>query len=554
MSVYDERPWLARYRDDYAADIDIEYRSGLHLFRASLERDPECQIVRYFDGTLTMRELDELSDAFAVALSERGFARGDRLATYMQNVPQVLIAVIGAWKAGGIVVSVNPMSRQRELSELLGDCEAVALVAEEELWQQVAADVVPQSSVRISWTTSPLEFQSRHDDRLFKDISRVRPDGTEDLMEVLAPLRGRQPEAIELSGDDIAFLGYTSGTTGPPKGAMCSHSNIVFNAQTYRDWIQLDRTDSILAVAPLFHITGIVGHLAIALLLPAPLVLAYRFEPSVMLDVIREHRPTFTIGSITVFIAMMNAPNVTSDALESMEKIYSGGAPIPPATVQAFQDKFGIYIHNFYGLTETNSPSHGVPLGGSAPVDESTGALAVGVPVFNTVVRIVRDDGTEADPGEVGELVTRGPQVVSGYWNKPEETETALRGPGGRVELSTGDVGYMDAEGWFYVIDRKKDQINAGGFKVWPTEVEGVLYEHPAIQEVAVVGIPDDYRGETVKAFVSLKAGTLASEDELISFCRERLSAYKSPKMVEVRDTLPKTVTGKLLRRELRKS
>lgn len=553
MTNYDERPWLARYRADHQPDIDIEYRNGLDIFRASLERAPNCEIVRYFDGTITMQELDELSDAFAVALQERGFARGNRLATYMQNVPQVVIAIIGTWKAGGIVVSINPMSRQRELTELLGDCQAVALVAEEELWQQVAADVVPDSSVRIGWTTSPLEFQERHDERLFGGIGRIRNDGTEDLMDTLSLLRGRRPGPIDLEPDDIAFLGYTSGTTGPPKGAMCTHRNIAFNAQTYRDWIHLDQSDRILAIAPLFHITGVVGHFAIALLLPAPLVLAYRFEPSVAIDVIKEHRPTFTIGSITVFIALMNAANATSDALASMEKIFSGGAPIPPATVQAFQDMFGIYIHNFYGLTETNSPSHGVPLGASAPVDESTGALSVGVPVFNTTVRIVRDDGSDADVGEVGELVTRGPQVVPGYWNKPDETENALRGPEGRVELSTGDVGYMDTDGWFYVIDRKKDQINAGGFKVWPTEVEGVLYEHPAVQEVAVVGVSDDYRGETVKAFVSLKSSDAVNEDELITFCRERLSAYKAPRSVELRDTLPKTVTGKLLRRDLRK-
>ena len=552
MGIYDERPWLARYREDYPADIDVEYPSALHMFRAALERDPDCEIVRYFDGTVTMRELDELSDAFAVALAERGFARGDRLATYMQNIPQVLVTVVGTWKAGGIVVSINPMSRERELTTLLTDCEATAIVSQADLWDQVAAGVVPGTAVHIALTTSPLEFQERHDPRLFEGVTRSRPEGTEDLMTVLEPLRGRRPEPVELGGDDVAFLGYTSGTTGPPKGAMNTHHNIVFNAQTYRDWIQLDRSDSIFGVAPLFHITGVVGHMAIALLLPAPLVLAYRFEPGVVVDAIREHRPTFSIGSITVFIAMMNAPNADRDALFSMVKIYSGGAPIPPSTVTAFQEQFGHYIHNFYGLTETNSPSHGVPLGGDAPVDKASGALSVGVPVFNTVVRIVRDDGTDADVGEIGELVTSGPQVVPGYWNKPEETENALRAPDGSVELKTGDVGYMDAEGWFYVVDRKKDQINAGGYKVWPREVEDVLYEHPAVREAAVVGVPDEYRGETVKAFVSLRPGQNAEPDELIAFCKERMSAYKYPRQVELMDEIPKTVTGKLLRRALR--
>jgi long-chain acyl-CoA synthetase len=550
---YADRPWLARYREDYDHDLTVEYPNALAMFEASLERAPDVEIIRYFDGTLTLRELDRLSDAFAVALIDRGFERGHRLATYLQNIPQVMIAVIGTWKAGGIVVSINPMSRQRELTTLLNDCEATALLAEEDLFGQVAAEVVPTiGSLRIAWTTSPLEYQTRADPRLFANIGRTRHEGTEDLTEVLEATAGRTPEPVEFTGDDIAFLGYTSGTTGPPKGAMNTHRNIVFNAQTYRDWIQLGSSDSVFGVAPLFHITGVVGHLAIALLVPMPLVLAYRFEPTVVLDAIREHRPTFSIGSITVFIAMMNADGAQKDDLESLVKIYSGGAPIPPTTVKAFQDQFGHYIHNFYGLTETNSPSHGVPLGADAPVDEASGALSVGVPVFSTVVSIVRDDGTEADVGEVGEIVTRGPQVVPGYWNKPEETENALRDADGNVALKTGDVGYMDAEGWFYVVDRKKDQINAGGYKVWPREVEDVLYEHPAVREAAVVGVPDEYRGETVKAFVSIRPGHTVEPDELIAFCKERMSAYKYPRQVELMDEIPKTVTGKLLRRALR--
>jgi long-chain acyl-CoA synthetase len=249
-----------------------------------------------------------------------------------------------------------------------------------------------------------------------------------------------------------------------------------------------------------------------------------------------------------VFIALMNVPDVNKDALASLTKIYSGGAPIPPSTVKAFQSTFGHYIHNIYGLTETTSPSHGVPFGAEAPVDETSGALSVGVPVFNTVVRIVSDDGEDLPAGEVGELVTTGPQVVLGYWNKPDESAAAL--PGG--SLHTGDVGFMDEQGWFYIVDRKKDQINAGGYKVWPREVEDVLYEHQAVREAAVVGVPDEYRGETVKAFVSLRPGTSATEEELIAFTKERMAAYKYPRQIEFLDEIPKTVTGKLLRRELR--
>jgi long-chain acyl-CoA synthetase len=312
--------------------------------------------------------------------------------------------------------------------------------------------------------------------------------------------------------------------------------------------MHLDDDDVVLAVAPLFHITGLVAHLAVAMLLPIPMVLAYRFDPATILAAVERHRATFTVGSITVFIALMNDPAAAKADISSLTKVYSGGAAIAPPTVEAYEEQFGAYIHNIYGLTETTSPSHAVPFHRRAPVDPASGALSVGVPTFNTVVRVVDDNGDDVAPGEIGEFVTRGPQVVPGYWQKPEESEHAL--PGG--ELHTGDVGFMDADGWFYVVDRRKDLINASGYKVWPREVEDALYGHPAVREAAVVGVPDPYRGETVKAFVSLRPGQTATEEELIAFCRERMAAYKYPRMVELVDELPKTVTGKILRRELR--
>ena len=351
-----------------------------------------------------------------------------------------------------------------------------------------------------------------------------------------------------LGAADVAFLTYTSGTTGPPKGAMNTHRNVVFNSEAYRRWMSLTPEDTVLGVAPLFHITGLIAHLTVALLVPMPIVLGYRFDPVTVLDLIERDRPTFTVGAITVFTALMNDPSCPGRDLSSLTKVYSGGAPIAPATVERFQKEVGPYIHNIYGLTETTSPSHGVPMGAIAPVDPTSGALSVGVPIFNTVVQVVDEEGNEVPPGEIGEFVTTGPQVVAGYWNKPDETAHAL--PGG--SLHTGDVGFMDEDGWFYVVDRKKDMIIASGYKVWPREVEDVLYQHPAVREAAVIGVPDDYRGETVKAFVSLRPGAQAEPAELIQFCKERMAAYKYPRVVELVDELPKTVTGKILRRELR--
>jgi long-chain acyl-CoA synthetase len=548
VSIYDEKPWLARYAPGQPPEIGVEFDNALDMFRATVARNPDGDIIRYFDGRITLRELDGLTDAFAAGITDAGFASGERVAIYAQNVPQFVIAQIGTWKAGGIAVSINPMNKERELTELLTDSGATVLVALESLYRDVAAKVVPGTAVRTVITTSELEYQTRDDERIFAGVERIRSDDTLDMAELLERFRDTAPPEVTLGPDDIAFLTYTSGTTGPPKGAMTTHRNVVFNAQSYRDWIGLDGDDVVLGVAPLFHITGLVGHIAIALLVGAPLVLMYRLDPAATIETIRDAGATFTVGSITVFIALMNAPNAEKEALASLVKIYSGGAPIPPSTVKAFQSTFGHYIHNIYGLTETTSPSHGVPLWSEAPVDTASGALSVGVPIYNTIVRIVGDDGRDLPVGEVGELVTDGPQVVAGYWNKPEETAKAL--PGG--VLHTGDVGYMDAQGWFYIVDRKKDQINAGGYKVWPREVEDVLYEHEAVREAAVVGIPDEYRGESVKAFVSLRPGKTVSEADLIAFTKERMAAYKYPRQIEFLDEIPKTVTGKLLRRELR--
>ncbi len=549
MSAYDEKPWLRLYDQDQPAEISLEFTDALSMFRASVNRNPDGDIIRYFGGRITARELDELSDALAVALAGLGVRAGDRVALYLQNVPQFVIGMLAAWKAGGIAVPVNPMNRARELNAVLSDSGARVLVCLQGLYRDVARAVIEDGGLETTVvTTSELDYRARDDQRIFAGIERLDCEGAHDMAALIERHRGQSPADPTFGPDDTALLTYTSGTTGPPKGAMNSHRNVVFNSQAYRRWCRLGPDDVVLGVAPLFHITGLIAHVTLSLLLGAPLVLGYRFEPSVMMEIIRDERPTFTIGSITVFIALMNAPNADRDALASLTKTWSGGAPIPPSAVKAFQAQFGQYIHNAYGLTETTSPSHLVPFDAVAPVDDISGALAVGVPVYNTVVRIVGDDGQELPPGEVGEIVTSGPMVVPGYWNKPEETAHAL--PGGA--LHTGDVGYMDQAGWFYIVDRKKDQINAGGYKVWPREVEDVLYQHEAVREAAVVGVPDAYRGETVKAYVSLRPGQTATAEELIAFCREQMAAYKYPRQVEFLDELPKTVSGKLLRRELR--
>ena len=548
MATYEARPWLALYDEGQPADIDVEFTSALEMFHAACERSGDRPLLHYFGRTLTVSEVDRMSSALAVGLREVGVTKGERVAVYLQNVPQFVLAMLATWKADAVMVSVNPMLKERELRYLLDDSGATTLITLESLYASVAESVVPDTSVRAVITTSELDLMGDERPSVLAGVQRRRPAGTTDFVELLARHDGEQPAEVSLAADDVAFLTYTSGTTGTPKGAMNTHRNVVFNAQAYRDWIGLTSDDVVLGVAPLFHITGLIAHVAVALLVPMPLVLGYRFDAPTVLSLIERYRTTFTVGSITVFIALMNDPAAKDHDLSSLTKVYSGGAPIAPPVVEAFEREVGAYIHNIYGLTETTSPSHGVPMHQRAPVDPTSGALSVGVPIFNTIVRVVDEKGDDLPAGEIGEFVTSGPQVVPGYWGKPEETAHAL--PGG--SLHTGDVGFMDPDGWFYVVDRKKDMINAAGYKVWPREVEDVLYEHPAVREAAVVGVPDEYRGETVKAFVSLRPGQSVEPAELISFCRERLAAYKYPRLLEVVDELPKTVTGKILRRELR--
>jgi long-chain acyl-CoA synthetase len=547
VSAYDDRPWLARYGDQ-PADYEIEFGDALSMFRAGVERDPDGVALRYFDGTVVRRELDEMTDALAAGLLESGFRPGDRLAVYLQNVPQFVMAMVATWKAGGVMVSINPMSRTRELSYLLADSGATVLLSLDTLYDEVARDVVPGTDVRLVLTTSGLDLQTRDDERLFAGVTRQRHEGTTDLLEFVAAHRGQTPPAVSFEPDDVAFLTYTSGTTGVPKGAMNTHRNVVFTAQVYRDWTHAGRDGAVFGIAPLFHITGLIGHVAVSMLVPQTLVLAYRFEPQVVLDAFVEHRPAFTIGAITAFSALLNAPGFSREAFDSFTSIYSGGAAISPAAERGFLEATGKQVHNAYGLTETTSPMTVTPFGSPSPVDPNSGALSVGVPAPNTIVRIQGDDGTDLPLGEVGEIVAEGPQVVAGYWGKPEETAAGL--PGGA--LRSGDVGFMDPQGWVFIVDRKKDMINASGYKVWPREVEDVLAEHPAVRESAVVGVPDERRGETVKAFVSLKPGASATEEDLVAHCRERMAAYKYPRSVVLLDELPKTVTGKILRRELR--
>ncbi|MFJ9375512.1 class I adenylate-forming enzyme family protein [Streptomyces sp. NPDC101455] len=550
-SLYAAKPWVALLNEAQRGPISPD-DSLVHALRRVVGETPDRTFLTYFDGRLSYREVDALSDSVAGYLAARGLEQGDRVAVLLQNSPHFVIALLGAWKAGAIVVPVNPMYKSGEVTHVLRDGEVAALICTDRAWESYLRETATAveksgSPVRIVLTACELDFQTRDDARVLTFERLPQAADAEDLVAV-AEAGHKAPGGREQAPADIALISYTSGTSGAPKGATNTHANILYNAERQRTGLGLPDAPVYFAMAPLFHITGMVCQLGASLVSGGSLVLVYRFEGGVVLDAFAEHKPHYTVGPSTAFMALAAHPAVTPDHFASFRNISSGGAPVPPALVEKFRAGFGPYIRNGYGLTECTAPCASVPPDLEAPVDPASGTLAVGVPGPDTVVRIVDDLGAEVPFGEQGEIVVRGPQVVPGYWRRPEATAETF--PDG--ELRTGDIGFMDPQGWLYVVDRKKDMINASGFKVWPREVEDVLYTHPAVREAAVVGVPDGYRGETVKAYISLRPGAETDPDEFAVYCKERLAAYKYPRQVEILPELPKTASGKILRRELR--
>lgn len=555
-----DAPWVELYPRTAPATLTGGFPSMLEAWRAHVDSRPDAPSVHYFDRTLTFAQIDAAADALAGALVREGIGAGDRIAVYLQNDPQWLVTVLSAWKIGAIPTSVNPMLRAEELRHILVDSGAVALICLDSLYD-VVAEVRGEAALRTVVTTHPLDMTP--DATVPAGIAPHIPErravpGTIDWRDAVgtgqsAPARSSAaagPTTVETSTDAIACLTYTSGTTGRSKGAMNTHRAMVHSSTVYTRWWDLhpDR-DVIIGLAPVFHITGLVAVLGIHIISGAPVALMHRFDAEEILGAIERHRATFVIGASTAFIALTNHPALATTDVSSLTKTPSGGAAVSQALVDRVHSATGWALRGAYGMTETTSPTHLGPPDATPPTDPDSGALSVGVPVPGACVRIVSTtDGSDLPPGEVGEIVVSGPMVVPGYWESPEESEHAIRDGW----LHTGDLGKVTEEGWLFVIDRMKDLINAGGYKVVPRDVEDVLYQHPAVREACVVGVPDEYRGETVRAFVSLVPGAEATTEELMEFCRERMAAYKYPRAVILLEELPKNASGKLLRRELR--
>jgi long-chain acyl-CoA synthetase len=514
----------------------------VHSWRATADELQDRPIAYYFETVISARTVRAQANALATHFLALGLQPDDRVAVCLQNEPHWLTTLLASWQAGLIVVPLNPMVRQNELRHYLLDSGSRVLLTSSAYLAEVARDVladVPLAEVLIA------DFEPA------ADAAPATAAGTpvRHTAEVFGQFVDTADVAVTRQASDVALLTYTSGTTGPPKGAMNTHANLVHSAGVLTSWYGLDGTDVIWGIAPFFHITGLTTELALTIHTGAPLVMCNRFEAATAMRLAERWRATFCVGAITAYIAMLGDPTFGERDLSALTKTFTGGAPASPTTVERFEARTGAYIHNGYGLTESTGPATFTPRGLRAPVDPDSGALSVGVPLPGVTVEFVEPKTREpVDPGEPGEIVLSGPLVVSGYWGKPDETEHAM--PGGR--LHTGDIGFANQDGYLFIVDRAKDQINASGYKIWPREVEEVLFQHPAVQEAAVVGRPDGYRGETVAAYVVLRPGQSATAAELTEFCRARIAAYKRPRSFDFVPELPKTLTGKVLRRRLR--
>jgi long-chain acyl-CoA synthetase len=523
------------------------------LLTDSARLHPKNLCVHYQGRNFNYSQVDEISSRFASALVSLGVKRGDRVAIFMPNIPQLVFSFFGILKMGGIVVMCNPIYKERELEFQLKDSGAQVVVA--------ARDVVKGLDLFKPLEGSRDRLQLKHViatsatdyippfKKPFARFVGVKNVPRADTLDFVKLVESNVPIASPVLVDpvnDIALLQYTGGTTGVAKGAMLTHYNLVSNALYGAAIWPVTEKDVSLCALPLYHIYGMTATMNMPMAVGAACVLLPTFHVGQVVKTIQKLKVTIFSGAPAMYIAINSKPNAKNFNLRSVRACVSGGSALPPAVRKKFMELTGGILVEGYGLSETSPITHVNPLTGAGVKDGS-----IGPPLSETDAIIVDlDDRDKILPaGEVGELAVKGPQVMKGYWNQEAETKSALKDGW----FLTGDIAKMDEDGYFYIVDRKKDMINVGGFKVYPREVEDILFEHPDIKEAGVVGIPDEFTGEAVKAFVVLKdPSKKLTEQAVTDFCLERLAKFKAPKKVEFVQELPKTLIGKVLRRKLR--
>jgi len=545
----EQRPWLRSYEPGVPHTLDYPRAAVPSLLDEATAQFGNRTATIFFGATLTFRALQTLADRFAGALHRLGVRPGDRVSLHLPNCPQFLIAYYGALKAGAVVVPFNPLYVEREIEHQLIDSGTEVAVTLDLIYPRLA-DARPRTRVREIIVTPinayfPVPLRWLYPLKARREGHAVPVPRARDIHRFAELLAADQPApAATVDPEQTAVLLYTGGTTGVPKGAMLSHRNLVSNVHQARSWFTQLRPgrDSTLAAIPFFHSYGMTAAMNFAVSTAGCLILLPRFQVDMVLQAIARYRPQIFPGVPTMYTAINSYPHVARFDLRSISACISGAAPLPVEVQAHFEELTGGRLVEGFGLTEASPITHANPIGGP----RKTGSI--GIPFPDTDARIVGDTAEQTlSPGEVGELAIRGPQVMQGYWNQPAETAQVLRGGW----LFTGDMAKMDPDGFFYIVDRKKELIITGGMNVFPREVEEVLYAHPAVLEAAAIGTPDRFKGEAVKAFVVLRRGARATSDELIAHCRQSLAPYKVPRAVEFRPQLPKSLVGKILRRVL---
>ncbi len=553
MILTESRPWLKHYPAEIPATLHYD-RIPIHdyLYQAAAEF-PNKIAIHFMGKELTYKFLYQQSLKLASYLQHIGIEKGDRVAIMLPNTPQSVISFFGILFAGGVVVQTNPLYTERELEYQMRDSGAKVIICMDILFPRVTK-IKEKTELQHIVVTAIKDYLPFPKNLIYPFIQKkqyglivnVKHEGHHHLFTeiIKSPIGTLSKPEIDFE-EDLAVLQYTGGTTGSPKGVMLTHKNLASNTIMCKAWLYKSKKakETILGIVPFFHVYGMTTVMLLSVLEAQKMVLLPKFVPETALKTIQKQKPTLFPGAPTIYIGLLNHPDFNKYDLSSIECCISGSAPLPVEIQQQFEEVTGGKLVEGYGLTETSPVTHSNFLWDRPRVSGS-----IGVPYPDTDVEIRSLEHDQSVPYyEIGEIVIKGPQVMKGYWNRAEETAITLRDGW----LYTGDLGYMDENGYFYVVDRKKDIIIAGGFNIYPREIEEVLYQHEDVAEVVAARVPDPYRGETVKAYIVLKEGSTVTQEELDRFTRKHLAAFKVPRIYEFRTELPKSAVGKILRRAL---
>ncbi|MEA3320985.1 MAG: long-chain-fatty-acid--CoA ligase [Bacillota bacterium] len=546
------KPWLSHYPEEIPHEINFEERTLQSYLKQAAEEYPTKTAISFLGKKLTFEEVYDQSLKLANYLKGLGIEKGDRVSIMLPNCPQAVISYYGVLFAGGIVVQTNPLYMERELEYQINDSGSEIIITLDILYPRVSKvkALTKLKHVIVTGIKDYLPFPKNMlypfvQKKQYGIVVKVEHSGQNHLFTEIIKQSEAQTIDVPINpNDDLALLQYTGGTTGFPKGVMLTHMNLVSNSIMSVNWMYRCQKgqEKVIGILPFFHVYGMTAVMNLSIMQAYEMILLPKFDPETTLKTIQKEKPTLFPGAPTIYIALLNHPDIKKYDLSSIDSCISGSAALPVEVQEQFERVTGGKLVEGYGLSEASPVTHANFLWN----ERVSGSIGIPWPNTESVI-LSLENGELAPTGEIGEIAVRGPQIMKGYWNRKEETEAVLKDGW----LLTGDLGYMDERGYFYVVDRKKDMIIAGGFNIYPREIEEVLYEHEEIQEVVVAGIPDPYRGETVKAYIVKKAGSNLTEEELDQYTRKHLAAYKVPRYYEFRDELPKTAVGKILRRAL---